>query len=143
MCTADPCPHLDRTPLEETERWQKFLELDKDPDMSVAKIAAALGVSGKTVSRWRARAKRQRRKAARPHPPEVWEQAERFMADEVPLSEIAKTLGISESHLGRKYPDYPRLSRHETGELAVMMKRAKRLFEGPNRLGSIALDEAH
>lgn len=111
MCLAKPCPHVGKVPhptdpLEGSERWEKFLELNQRPDMSITKIAAAMGVSAKTVGRWRRRLRGAPGVVPAARPKELWEQVALLVEDECPILEIERTFNIRDKAVYARFPDY-------------------------------------
>jgi hypothetical protein len=130
VCRSAECPHRGATRLEDTEKWQRFLLLDRDQDATLASLAKELNVTSRTISRWRVRAERNRKSGSgRPLSPEVVARIEQLMADECPMSEIRRTTGISEQTLYKRWPDY-RIGL--TPGLQALMRRSSEIIGYPS-----------
>lgn len=136
MCRAKPCPHAGKMPdrelLEESPRWQKFLELNARPDMSLRKIAAAMDVAPKTVSRWRQRLRGGPADVPPKRPAEMWEQVALMIADECPVLEIQRTFNIRDNAIYVRFPDY----RPGQQGYNALMRQSSLLFGYPHPPGT-------
>lgn len=90
---------------------------------SAVRFARHLGVSDRTIVRWRAQDGISRRLPARRYTPEDREMARRLADERCPIAEIARTVGCDESTIRRWLPDYPGISPVEAGRLARAIRR--------------------
>lgn len=71
--------------------------------VSAPRIAEQLGVTPRTVTRWRLRAGISEGEA-RHIAQEVWEEARRILDDGASYGEVARTLGVSRATVARHFP---------------------------------------
>ena len=110
-----------RTPVD-NPKWDRFIELD-NAGWSAPQIAKTLGVSARTVTRWRKTAGRSQPGAATPRPAEVREAALRLVEDGASFAEVAATVGVSPKTINRWFPDHQAWSRNEAGRWAATVRQ--------------------
>ena len=100
----------------------RFVELEA-AGWSAARIAAELGVSSRTVQRWRAAAELSHQSWPE-HAPADRERAARLLADGCSVQEVARSVGAAWPTIVRWLPDAPRWSKSEAGQFAAAVRRA-------------------
>jgi len=103
--------------------WAQFEELQAR-GMSSRKIAAALGVDQRTVLRWRKRVGVSLGPvAARPQVDR--DHVRQLLDDGCSIAEAARTVGVHPHTVTRWFPDAPRWTPRERGQMAALMRRMK------------------
>lgn len=100
---------------------ERFFELHKD-GRSASEIAAILGVSPRTIQRYRAATQL----AAKPHAPRPASDRERVKAlldDGCSFAEAARTVGVEPTTAKRWFPDIPRWTKSQAGTYARLQER--------------------
>lgn len=89
-------------------------------------IAAALGITERTVQR-----AKKRRKLVRPHPPPLSEfeiaEARRLLEEGAPYGEVAETLGRNASNISRRFRGMSKCTPREGFEIKMMMRMLEAL----------------
>lgn len=117
------------------ERYAAFLRMDRE-GRTGREIASALGVTPRTVVRWRGKAGTARRRYP-PRPESDHTAAARLIEDGCHIEEVARTLNVARATIVRWFPDAPRMPRDEICALAVAVNRDRR------RAGLPRLKETH
>lgn len=92
-------------------------------------IAAELGVSVRTIGRWRSEAGRLRAPAGgKPRPQSDRDLAARLIEDGCSLSEAARTIGCSQHTVTRWFPEAPRYTREQSGYASVLARQARNIL---------------
>lgn len=108
---------------------ERFQALDA-AGLSGPQIADRLGVHERTVSRWRARAGRQKRPATIPTPQSRRDLAWRLIEDGCPVAEAARTVGVAPRTVRGWFPHAPSLTPSQAGHIAVLNRYARNVIEG-------------
>lgn len=91
--------------------------------VSASTLSERFDVSIRTINRWRVSAG-----VAKPAPihraPEVWAEAKRLIAEGMNLHQVASAIGVAHPVVYRKFPDAPRLTPTEVGQMAMAHRRA-------------------
>ncbi|MGI6878797.1 helix-turn-helix domain-containing protein [Microbacterium sp. gxy059] len=90
---------------------------------SASQIAEELGVSVRSVQRWRARVKVARPAVVR-RPDDARARARELVEDGASFNEAARTLGISPTTIRRWFPDLPAWPNDEVTEFANAVRKA-------------------
>ena len=99
----------------------RFIQLD-EAGHSSPYIADKLGVTTRTVQRWRHQTGRSKAGRATPHPPAAREQARRILADGASRAEAARTIGVTARTIHRWFPDVPGWTKKQAGEYAELRR---------------------
>lgn len=105
------------------EKFEDFLGMDRE-GMSASVIAARLGVSERTVGRWRALAGRSR--PVEPSPVSVRERAREMLEDGASRADVAETLGVNSKTVWSWFPQYA-WTAAQRSEYRVMVKKLESL----------------
>lgn len=95
-----------------------------DLGWSAAEIAQALGVTPRTVVRWRTLTGRRHGSTIEPLPAVLRDRARALIEDGCSRSEVARTLGVTRTTVTRWFPEYPGWSQSEGGKFARMKAAA-------------------
>lgn len=107
---------LERNP----DTMNTFLVLD-DAGHSAEQIAERLGVTPRTVTRWRRATGRLHRPATVKRPESTREQARRLVDDGCSFAEAARTVGVDPVTIRKWFPDAPAWSKREAGLYRQML----------------------
>lgn len=110
-------------------RSDRFLELEAS-GASSAEIAGILGVSTRTVTRWRHDAGCSHAPAADVRDMSVRERARRLLDDGASFADAAATVGVARSTLRRWFPDVPAWTRSQTGQWSVLLRQGEAVLHG-------------
>jgi transposase len=102
---------------------ERFAELN-NRGYSAERIAADLGVSARSVQRWRARTDTRIKPAPAQRPPEAHERVLELLQDGASMEEAARSVGISSHTVRRWFPDARPWTRSQVGEYAAMCRTA-------------------
>ena len=103
--------------------WGRFLELDRTAART-ADIAAELGVSVKTIQRWRHKAGVARPKAPI-HPPTDREVAAALIAEGCHLAEVARSVGATSKTIKQWFPGVKGLPRDDAIQIGLLVRKAR------------------
>lgn len=121
---------LDTSPEGAAERRAKVAELHA-LNYTTAEIAARIGITPRSVLRAKVAAG-----LSRPPVPrftiEEYCAAQKMLDDGAPYAEVARTLGRSHNTLVRHLPGYPRWSKHQASQAAVMGRALARIERAPD-----------
>lgn len=108
-------------PSSNPDAMNLFATLD-DAGHTTRHIAAELGVTTRTVQRWRETTGRKRRLDPRPtRPASEHEQARRLLEDGCSITEVARTVGVTWVTIRKWFPDAPAWSKREAGLYRQML----------------------
>ena len=110
------------------DEFAAFVELEHS-GMSYRQIAQQLGVSGRTVTRWRRRIGRPVGVPAVPRPQSDRDFAWRLLEDGCSIAETARTVGVKATTILRWFPDAPRYTHQQAGQLSVLARMEKQIRE--------------
>lgn len=106
--------------------WEeRFRALDGE-GRSLREIAAAFGVSTKSVSRWRSRLGLTKEPPAVPRPQSDRDRAAALLDDGCSFSEAARSLGVAPTTIARWFPDRKPWTPVQSGEFSSMIRWAGR-----------------
>lgn len=108
-------------------KFNRFIELDTI-GWGAKNIAAELGVTQRTITRWRASAGRLRRPAQTTHTNAERQQALNLIRGGAPFTEAAATIGVTNATIRRWFPDEPAWTKSQSGEYAVMVRRLNKIL---------------
>ena len=115
------------TPSPELARRREVIARMHAAGSSAPAIARQAGCSVRTVERYRASLRDVPLGAAPPKLAER-EEAGRLLADGVPISEVARTVGVGWRTVAKWFPDAPRMSPVEVGQLATVARRYREVL---------------
>lgn len=95
-------------------RLNRFIELDQ-AGHSATQIATQLGVTTRTITRWRNTTGRSKTGAPTVHPETDRQHAARLIEDGCSFAETAATIGVTPSTIRRWFPNATAWTRQETG----------------------------
>lgn len=98
----------------------RFLALD-DTGHSAEQIAKQLGVTPRTIARWRRATGRLHRPATIKRPQSTREQARRLIDDGCSFAEVARTVGVDPVTIRKWFPDAHAWSKREAGLYRQML----------------------
>lgn len=93
---------------------ERFFELD-DEGKSAVQIGLELGVTKRTVQRWRRATGRSQGESPAQHPDSDRELAARLLDDGCPILEVARTVGVTSHTIRRWFPDARPWTHSEAG----------------------------
>jgi transposase-like protein len=102
--------------------FDRFIELD-DIGWSASRIAEEIGVSYRTVQRWRSASGRLKATPAPRHPMSDRERALAMIRDGAPFREAGKAVGVTEQTLHRWFPEERAWSKSQAGQYGQMSRR--------------------
>lgn len=108
-----------------TPGWEeRFRALDSE-GRSLREIAAAFGVSTKSVSRWRNKLGLTKEPPAVARPQSDRDRAAALLDDGCSFSEAARSLGVAATTITRWFPDRQPWTRVQSGEFSSMIRWSK------------------